>query len=376
MHIDRSLRVRDGEVADSNAYNMLMTYMLRSQGNPAAFANWQLVGNLEPGMVGTLDPLTGAFRLYKDAENILNPRVLEFVAPVNWQYQSSGVTRTHEHFNFKGGYKDPSKGVEVKVGLRQKWNFSQSNTIVCCGTRYSIQLIDDPIGFGQKHFDKLHRWAKKEGHGTETGILQGFGVITSTYQALGIMNLASREANQEFEIEGSVDGVGSMSGDGDANASVEGSYKETTIGSNVESFLYPSQPNEAAVGTIPYGFEFMSFDGAIPIPGWVQQVPGINVTFSNWGSYTVDCVATYDTTDAKKQRQQFGLIGWGEQTMRLPVDASNLNVTVQFKHIASWGNPLPLPVIPTPLKIWSRGQATVDITGDWPGDYQVGWRQL
>jgi hypothetical protein len=358
--IDRSLRVRDDLVAGSASYNMLMTTGLRADLGPAAWGNWTLDPTVEPGMVGVLDPVTGAFELHKYGAIPLDVEVAEDVRPRTWRHQSASVVSVSES---GGGFR------------RERWTFPESHTIVSAGTQYSRRAVVDPVCAAGRHLDLLERYADARGYATPEGIVQGFGVVTATYQAVGVVNLAAHKPHQTFSVEGPDDGVAALVGDIDPYLAGDASYRATSArpSSNVEAFLYPSEPDHAGPGTVAYAFEFLSFDGRTALPGWVGHVPTISVSFRNSGSYVVQCTVTYDTATEADLRKRVqvgcGIPGW----VYLPVDATNVRVSCRFWHADDWGPRHDLATVASPMQEWRQGQGAVEIQGWWPGDYEAVW---
>jgi hypothetical protein len=124
---------------------------------------------------------------------------------------------------------------------------------------------------------------------------------------------------------------------------------------------------------VPYAFEFLSFAGRTPLPGWVGQIPAVTVSFHNSGSYVVQCTVTYDTPAGpdRRKRVQVGcrIPGWAY----LPLDASNVRVSCRFWHVDTWGPRHQLPPVAHPMEAWQQGQGVVEIQGWWPGDYSATW---
>ncbi len=371
---DRSLRVRDDLVADSASYNMLMTTRLRAEVGPSVWGNWTLDPSVEPGMVGVVDPLSGLFELHKLGAIPLDVDVVEEVCPATWDYQSASVAHASEQVDL-GEYVDPSTGRRSGPGRRESWQFPESNTIVSRGTRYSRRAVDDPVRAASRHYDVIHDWAERRGYATGDGIVQGFGMVTATYQAVGVVNVASRKPHQSFTVDGPVDGVAALTGAGDPYLAADASYRSAGAGSasNVEAFLYPRAPGRAGPGTVPYAFEFLSFAGRTALPGWVGQVPTMSLSFHNSGSYVVQCTVAYDTGDALDLRKRVqvggGIPGW----VYLPVDATNIRVACRFWHVDDWGPRRDLDPVASPMQQWWQGQGVVEIEGWWPGDYDVAW---
>jgi hypothetical protein len=333
--IDRSLRVRDDLVADSASYNMLLTTALRAEVSQSVWANWTLSRAVEPGMVGVVDPVAGTFELHKRGAIPLDVDVVEYIAPATWDHQSASVSHTVE---------------QVDGDPRDRWTFAESHTIVSRGTQHSRRVVDDPIAAGREHLDLIERWADDRGYATPDGILQGFGVVTATYEAAQVLNLAARQGGQTFALGGPVPEVG-----------------------DVEVFVHPSASDRGVATTVAYAFEFMSFAGHTLLPGWVGQIPSVSVSFHNSGSYVVQCTVDYDTLESRHLRKRVqvggGIPGW----VSLPVDATNVRVTCRFWHVDDWGPEHVLGPVASPMQEWWQGQGAVDIQGWWPGEYDARW---
>jgi hypothetical protein len=328
--IESSLRVRDDLIADSASYNMLLTTMLRAELGRPVWGNWTLVPVVEPGMVGVVDPLSGIFELHKPGAIPLEVDVLEDVSPGSWDYEGASV----EH---RTGLDGP-----------ESWTFRDSHTIVSRGAHHSRLVIDDPIRTAAEHETLVRRYADARGYATGGRILQGFGIVTATYQARDVVNLASRAPEQTFVLDADVDRP-----DG------------------VEAFLHPAAG--ATAETVPYAFEFLSFAGCAALPGWVGQIPAVSISFHNSGSYVVQCTVAYDTPSVRDLEKRVEVGGGIPGLVHLPLDATNLRVTCRFWHVDDWGPRHVLPPVAHPVQQWRQGQGAVDIQGFWPADYDVAW---
>jgi hypothetical protein len=332
--IDRSLRVRDDLVADSASYNMLLTTALRAELGPSVWGNWTLSRAVEPGMVGVVDPVAGTFELHKRGAIPLDVRIVEYVAPSTWAHGSATVAHSVE---------------QVAGETRERWTFEESHTILSRGSHHSRRVVDDPVATAGEHLEVIARWADDRGYASYGGIIQGFGVVTATYEAAEVLNLASRSAGQSY---------------------VSGRSPE--IG-DIEAFVHPAAEDGADPDTVAYAFEFMSFAGRTPLPGWVGQIPAVSVSFHNSGSYVVQCTVAYDTPEARNLRKRVrvsgGIPGW----VYLPVEATNVRVACRFWHVDDWGPRHVLPPVVNPVQEWWQGQGAVDIQGWWPGEYDAKW---
>jgi hypothetical protein len=317
---------------------MLLTTALRAEIGPSVWGNWTLSRAVEPGMVGVVDPVAGTFELHKRGAIPLDVRVVEYVAPSTWAHQSATVSHSVEQ----------AAGGEV-----DRWTFEESHTIVSRGTQHSRRVVDDPVAAAHEHLGLVQRWADARGYATCGGIIQGFGIVTATYEATQVLNLASRAAGQSFVAGREVDDRG-----------------------GVEAFVHPpavDRGSTAEPATVAYAFEFMSFSGRTPLPGWVGQIPAVSISFLNSGSYVVQCTVDYDTPDARNLRKRVqvggGIPGW----VSLPVETTNVRVTCRFWHVDDWGPRCVLPPVVSPVQEWWQGQGVVDIQGWWPGEYDVRW---
>jgi hypothetical protein len=330
-----SLRVRDGLRADSASYNMLMTTMLRAEVGSSVWGNWTLDHAVEPGMVGVLDPVAGTFERHKRGAIPLEVEVVEDHQPSSWSYRSESVSH---------------READTASGRAESWRFEESHTIASRGTHAVRRRLADPTGVARDQYDLIRRWADVRGYATDDGIVQGFGLITATYEASDVVNLASREPGQEFVLNGSWERAG-----------------------NLEAFVHPGPAGGPAPATVPYAFEFLSFAGSTALPAWLGQIPAITVSFHNTGSYVVQCTVAYDTPGGRDHRKriQVGcrIPGWAY----LPLDATNVRVTCRFWHVDDWGPKHQLRPVSRPMEAWQQGQGVVEIEGWWPGDYEADW---
>ena len=137
-------------------------------------------------MVGVVDPVAGTFERHKRGAIPLDVDVAEDVAPSAWCFRSASVSHIEA---------DPT-------GRAESWRFEESHTIVARGTHRSRREVVDPVAVAHAQYDQIRRWAEQRGYATDSGVLQGFGFITATYQAAEVVNLASREPGQEFVLDG------------------------------------------------------------------------------------------------------------------------------------------------------------------------------
>jgi hypothetical protein len=346
-------------------WNQAFSNLVR-QTHANAWGNWGLDGSIAVGAVGYVNPETGSFVQVTS----IDPGKFKKIRLNNaqdWVLESSGTHRSDASVDFAGGYLDPSSGVEVTVGTTVTWGFNETMGLA---SNCSVLAMENLDNFGVV-LQGLQPWlaqiAKSVGYGDGTDIAQGFGVITSTIIAAGVVNVGSEDAGNYFSITGSVDGVAEMTGDGSATAKFGGSYKETNSNKSLDSHIYPSKANTRADGEVAIAFNFASFDGTMVLPSWVQKLDPLSINFDNahGGTYIAEIEVTYDyETEGKinKGRQTTSVSG-GEQTSisGIPLNATNLYVHIHFKagddFNFSWR---------IPAATWLSDTKTIDLSGVWP----------
>lgn len=355
----------DGDliVADAQYWNIGFTQMIR-QSNGAAWGNWNLNPSIVPGAVGILDPQTGSF-----TPTALLPQatISKLKSPEDWTIESSSVHRTESDVDFKGGYIDPSTGTKVNVGLDVSWSFASEGSLVSNATVTGLALVDDFATVMADNYDWFLQKAKDADHATDDGIVQGFGMITMVQTCAGGINIGSQQDSSTFSLVGSVDGVNAMTGGGDVNAGVKGSYKETNQTKAFESHMWPSEANSAAGGEVGISYQFASYDGKLLMPTWIKELSGFAVTFDNQhgGTYIGHCEVTYDqVVNGVKQSSSKTASVSGGQTQTLdgiPLDAINMQINVHFVAGGDFN-----ASFRKPLTALLAGSCTVDLSGVWP----------
>jgi hypothetical protein len=347
---------------DTNVWNRAFTDMIR-QTTRTAWGNWTLNPSIVPGAVGIVEPEMGSFTY---VATIPDAKIIALSAPEAWTLESASIRQTESEVDFKGGYLDPSSGKEVKVGLDVAWTFSNEGSLVSNATMTGRSLVD---AFGllmQKHFEWLLEQARSVGYASrDGGIRQGFGMITHVQMCQGGVNIGSLNDNSSFSLVGSIDGVNTMTGGGEVNASVKGSYKETNKSKAFESHLWPSEANKAAPHEIGLVYQFATFHGKLIMPTWIQRLDGFRVIFDNahGGTYIGKCSVEY-TTEGSSEPHTLEITVPGGQIHSLdgiPLDAYDVKVSVHF--VA--GDDFHFP-FDAPLSEWLTGQCTVDLSGVWP----------
>jgi hypothetical protein len=349
-------------------WNIAFTSMLR-QTQHSVWGNWALNPHIVPGALGVLDPGTGSFQR---VAMIPDPKIVTMNSPYDWTMESSSVQRTDTNVTFEGGYFDPSSGTTVTAGLEVSWKFERQGSIVSKGTAAGDSVVDDFGTLLQKQFPFVLAKAKSVGKAKDGGIVQGFGMITRVTRTLGGLNIGSLKDASTFSITGSVDGVNSMTGSGDANAGVKGSYKSISETGAFESRKWPGEANVAPKDEVAIMYEFASFDGELIIPQWVGEMSSLKVMFDNahGGTYIVDCRVMYDLPLVKNNVKEITV--WGGQQHfvdGIPLNATNLRINMHFRA----GGDLFLDAA-TPLTSWFMGQRTIDLQGVWPWSCNAQWR--
>lgn len=350
------------KVENTELWNLAFTALLR-QVDSQSWGNFSLNTLARAGAVGILDSGTGSFQKITDMPGLTIAKTSE---PLSNTFESTNVSRTESSVDFKGGYLDPTSGLEVNVGLDVTWNFAEENGIASDSTVAQREVVDNfAIELGN-NFKWLLGQAEAAGYGDgQGGIKQGFGVITEAQLVEGCVNVASETANNSFSIIGSVDGVQAMTGGGTVNAQLKGSYKNTTEKSSVVKFLFPADENSISDDTVAISYIFTSFAGKQIIPSWTKLLPGYTLNFNNnhGGTYIAHPSVSYVDPAGNTIPVDVNSISGGLTTSCLvPVDAASINVSITFaassyKYSQTFVNP---------LQTLYSGTSNFDIYGVWP----------
>lgn len=342
-------------------WNIAFTNILR-QTNQASWGNWNLSPDIKPGAVGFIDPDTGSFTL---VNALPNAKIVSLNSPEDWTIESSSVHKTESDIDFKGGYKDPSSGKEVNVGLKVDWSFSEEGSLASNATVVTHDHVDNFGIMLQKNYDWLLEQAESVGWAPNKVIAQGFGMITNAKFCTGGVNIASLDKESDFSITGSVDGVTAMTGGGTASASLKGSYKETDQTKAFESHLWPSEVDSVAPQNIGISYQFASFDGKLIMPTWITPLSGFTVILDNahGGSYIGNCTVSYNVPGKKDPVTQGTHVPGGQNHTidGIPLNATNLKIEVDFEAGSTFhfSRSAPLAQLPS-------GVIAIDMSGVWP----------
>lgn len=328
------------------------------------WGNWGLDLNINPGAVGILDPDSGAFRLLKESlPNLDKSEVIKQAHNSDWDMMTSHVSRSETDIKLDGEVTDPDTGLTGKAGVKVTWSMSKKGAIVSQCAMDSQATLKDSDAILKKNFDWLKGQAKASDMVNSEGIRQGFGVVTSVLYARSGLNVASQSDDNSFSITGSVTGVHKMLGE----ASGSGSYTKTSASKSVDKHIWPSKANEVSSHPFPIAYTFASYDGENLFPTWIEPVSSFEVYIDNnhGGTYIVKSKLSYDTSDGRKTREASTSGGLTSAIGGIPLDASNLDLRLEFVCIGSnevkhfkWGNP---------RAEWPTGVRHIDITGVWPG---------
>jgi hypothetical protein len=347
---------------DTKFWNVAFTDSIR-QTTQTAWGNWTLNPSIVPGAVGIVDPGTGSFT---PVATIPGATVVNLIGPEAWAIESSSVRKSESEVEFKGGYKDPSSGLEVNVGLNVAWTFAREGSIVSNATLTGMSMVDDFGTLMQSQFDWLLQRARSVNHATKDGgIVQGFGMITHARLCAGAVNIGSLNDNSSFSLVGSVDGIDSMTGGGEVSADVRGSYKETNQSKAFESHMWPANVNTAAPHDLAIVYQFATFHGKLIMPTWIRALTGLRVILDNahGGSYIADCRVEYSVPGMPDRTTKDNTVPGGQvHTIDgIPLEATDLTIKIHFRAGDDFYFSVPLP-----LASWLTGQCTIDLSGVWP----------
>ncbi|MCF4996604.1 hypothetical protein GIW70_13130 [Pseudomonas syringae] len=344
-------------------WNGQFTQLIR-QSKPGAWGNWTLSSEVSPGAVGILDPLTGTFKLIADtvpglsADNFIKTTVSS-----DWDTMSSEVSRTETEIDLGGEVTDPETGVSAKAGMDITWKFGREGSMVSKCALDLESVLNNPDTVLANHLDWLVQRATQSGMGSDSGIAQGFGIITSVLYARSGLNVGSMSSDNAFSLKGNASAVQKMVGE----VKGKGSYSSASSSKSVDKHLWPSESGVLAAGSAPLAYTFASFDGRLVLPSWVRYINAFQLIISNanGGTYIVDATLAYDTPRGRKTAEGTASGGLTVSFSDIPLDASNVVLECGFrgvmsteKHLLQWKSP---------RGQWIGGVRHVDLYGVWPG---------
>lgn len=345
-------------------WNAQFTQLIRKS-NPTLWGNWTLNSEVSPGAVGILDPSTGTFKLIADAvPGVSKGNFIQNSVSSDWDTMSSEVSRTETEFELGAEVTDPDTGVTGKGGMEIAWKFGREGSMVSkCALDFE-SVLNNPDAVVADHLDWLVQRAAQSGMGSDRGIAQGFGIITSVLYARSGLNVGSMASDNTFSLKGSASAVQKMVGE----VKGKGSYTSANSSKSVDKHLWPSESGVVAKTSAPLAYTFASFDGRLLLPRWITNISAYQLIVSNahGGTYIVDANLQYDTPHGRKTVTGTASGGLTATFGDIPLDATNLELELGFrgvmtteKHKLQWKNP---------RGQWISGVRHVDLYGIWPGD--------
>lgn len=341
-------------------WNMAYTNMIR-RSTQTLWGNWDLNPAIKPGAVGILNPTTGTFSKITDIPSF---DIEDYELGSSWAVESTTVKHTQTDVSFKGGYKDPTTGSTVTAGLDLGWVFDEEGSLSSSGTVSGRQVLKDLYGVLDQNYKFLKSAARSAGKADSNGIMQGFGIVTEVINCSGIANLGSESASNSFSLTGSIDGTQTMTGTGgQADASLQGSYKTTSQTGSFNKHLFPAVASKAAKGSVAAAYQFASFDGKSVMPTWIGPISDFQLVFdnSNGGTYIGRVTVSYKDSAGLQQRKVSVPGGQTRTIAGIPLEADNLKIEVDFMagdtFYFHWRQP---------RSEWLTPQRTLDLSGVWP----------
>ncbi|GAB97524.1 hypothetical protein BJY21_001806 [Kineosphaera limosa] len=345
-----------------NNWNKEYTDLIRSSLS-SSWGNWSLSSDVAPGAVGIADPQNGNFHQVSQSLPGLTPEALRAGdASFDWNFMSSGVSRTETKIEGGGSGTDPQTGTKLGADLKMEWKFGHERELSSqCAVEKWVRIKETSTVTSQ--LDWLVGEARQAGMAGQHGIAQGFGVITRVLYARSGVNVASVSADNTFSIEGSASAVHSLVGEGRGAAS----FSRTSSTKSVDKHMWPSEAGIESTGLVPIAYDFASFDGRLLLPQWVTTVGAYTLLVdSKVGcTYTVKSKLTYSVDGRMVTR--YGNVAPGRSVTYgdIPVAALDLNLRLEFVCVGRnevkefhWSNP---------RGQWINGHRTVVVSGVWPG---------
>jgi hypothetical protein len=351
-------------LATTKKWNKAFTNILR-ENDRTVWGNWTLNPTVIAGSVGIVDTETGEFT---PLGTVPGAEIIPLLAGQDWFVESTGVRRTESQVDFKGGYTDPSTGLTVDVGTQVNWSFSEESALSSNAHVSGRTVVNDLPDLVASQYEWLYEKAKKAGFATENGIVQGFGIITQTWDCAGAVNLGSLEKDSSFGLTGSVDGSAAMTGSAPVKAGIKGSYKETKATKAFERHMYPSEKDTAPTSDVAISYNFASFDGRVLLPRWASPMTGLTIVFTSGGSFVSRCTIRYKRPDGKTYEDKVSFTAGLTRTLTAPLDATDMNIEIDL----AAGDTFRFK-FDRPTAEWLLGQLKFEIGGWWPSGGWVKW---
>ena len=344
-------------------WNTQFTQMIRKT-NQAYWGNWSLSSEITPGAVGIVDPATGLFKLIATTvPGLSDGDFLRNQVSSDWNATTSDVSRTETEVDLKGEITDPDTGITVKVGVQVEWKFGREGSMISKCALDAETVLNNLDAVLARNIDWLAERAGQSGMGSDGRIAQGFGVVTSVLYARSGLNVGSMAADNTFSLTGTASGVQKLLGE----ASGKGSFTSTSASKSVDKHLWPSKAGVLPTGSVPLAFTFAAFDGRLLLPRWITHISAYQLVIrnTNGGTYIVDAKLEYDTPRGRKTNEVTVSGGLTARIADIPLDASNLEVTLVFRGVTT--NETHRLQWRSPRGQWVNGVRHVDLFGVWPG---------
>jgi len=252
-------------------WNKQLTQLIR-QNDPTIWGNWSMIGNVDLGAYGVIDPDTAEFNvlgnILEDNESLFK---ITRKKSGDFSFMTKGVKQQDAGSEVNGHFVDPESGTDVKAGVKFSWHFDEETDLLVHFTAVNSASMG-PVRSLQmtKIFAQLRQAAAGSGHLTNSGgIGPGFVVVTDIVKSAGGFMVGSQSANQSFSISGEAKATSKlMEGvSGDAKAS----YSSTQATESIIKYVFPTPNQPIVVGSAiqaPIAFRAVSFDNLQLLTNW------------------------------------------------------------------------------------------------------------
>ena len=321
--------------------------------HPNFWGNFNLDPLIRPGAIGVIDLNSGVFQFsgeYLEGAEVLTSPLSEVMKLSTKHVRESKMQGSAQ------GTANEVGNAEVKVN----WSFEKQGAMASRWVLKEKLSLKDTGRIILKNIDQLRALADSDGmYDDETGISQGFGVITSVLMAKGGMNIASLSKNASFSVSGQASAMRSMLSQASGNAG----YSSVETNGNLLSFIWPDEESNNNAGLVPVAFMFASLEGERLIMPWIRPVNAFRLIFNNYGDHYVTIKVNYSCSTGP-QEAEVGLLPFLKREVdNIPLDATNVNVSLDYMRLQKtvqnhrWK---------TPLGAWPTGDRHIDIKGSWP----------
>lgn len=253
-------------------WNKKFTELIR-QGDGSLWGNWSMVGNVDLGAYGVINPETAEFDVmgnvfheHEEKFSTAEKRTGDFI------FMTSGVKKHDVATKIDGTFIDPETGTKINGGVKFSWGFSRSTDLLAQYTAVRSKNIQNTQNLMKIDvFKTLKTAAGTKGYlNGSGGIKPGFVVITSVVRSAGGFMIGSQSDNQTFSIGGSAKGTSALV-EG-LKAGGKASYAFSEASESIVKYVFPS-PNEVISDTdeserAPIAFKVITFDGNAMLSNW------------------------------------------------------------------------------------------------------------